>query len=135
MTVISIAEANDAMNEFFFAVRPKLDERLEQLLRDAKNSPIPPESLTTFVEIVYANHEIFTTEELAPVADVAEFGGNFMFLTLRDMRGNKIAAFLRGEAVEDMPEPEQRYAPPPEEEPEEPPVPDLPPPPEQPEGM
>lgn len=126
MTVISIAEANDAMNEFFFAVRPKLDERLEQLLRDAKNSPIPPESIATTVEIVFANHEIFTAEELAPIADVAEFGGNFMFLTLRDMRGNKIAQFLRGEAVEDMPEPEQRYAPPPEEEIPEPEAPEIP---------
>lgn len=135
MPVTSHADANDAMNEFFFAVKPKLDERLETLLRDAKNNPIPPESISAFVEIVYSNHEIFTGEELEPVADLAEFGGNYLFITLRDMRGNKIAAFLRGETVEDMPEPEQRYVAPPEEEPELPPVPELPDPPAQPEGM
>lgn len=114
MPVESHAEANDAMNEFFYAVKPKLDERLETLLRDAKNLPIPPQSIAEFVEIVYANNEKFTAEELEPVVGLAKFGGDLWFLTLRDGRGNAIARFLAGEALEDAPEPEDRYKEPPE---------------------
>lgn len=125
MPVNSLSEANGAMNDFFYAVKPKLDERLEKLLADAKNSPIIPEGIATTAEAVYANHALFTTEELAPIADLADFGGAMMFITLRDMRGNKIGSFLRGDQVEDMPEPDPRYLPPPETV-EEPPVPPLP---------
>lgn len=128
MPVTSLAEANGAMNDFFYSVKPKLDERLEKILKDAKNSPIIPEGIATTVEAVYANHEQFDAEELVPVSELADFGGNLMFLTLRDMRGNKIASFLRGEQVEDMPEPDPRYAPPiaAEDLPEPPAPPEIP---------
>lgn len=123
MPVTSHAEANGAMNDFFYAVRHDLDERLEKLLNDAKNVPVPPEAYSTFVEAVFANMGEFTIAQLEPVADVAQFAGELNFITLRDGRGERIAQLLRGNEVTGIVEPDPRYAPPPEVPPMTPPVP------------
>lgn len=120
MPITNHAEAIGAMNDFFYAVRGDLDERLETLLNDAKNVPVPPEAYSKFVEIVYANIGEFTIPELAPVADVAQFAGELNFITLRDGRGERIATMLRGDTPSEVPEPDSKYAPPAEPTPEPP---------------
>lgn len=109
MIVSSHSDANAAMNELFYSARSALDPQLEEMLATAKNSPIPPESQSTFVEAVYANREKFNEEEIGYAAAVAEFAGANGFWTMRDGRGAAIARVLRGEQTDDLPEVEQRF--------------------------
>lgn len=122
MNVESHSDANGAMNEFFYTVRGKLDERLATILNDIKNAVSPVDSQPRFVEAVYANRELFTAAELEPVIAIAEFAGGYNFGSLRGGRTEGIISALRGEDPDPLPEPEPAYLPPPPaEEVEDPP--------------
>lgn len=136
MNIEDFGQANMAMMTFWFGVKDTLPDRVAEPLQNAVSSVIPAESVSHFTEIVYANREEFTADQLEAAADVAEFAGFYRFYGLGDdMRGGKIAAILRGEEVPgDAPAVNSRFSfpEPPEEQPV-PEVPDLPPVPEQPE--
>lgn len=136
MNIEDFGAANLAMMAFWFAVRDELPDRIKEPLEKAVSSVVPAESVSNFTEIVFANREEFTADQLEAAADVAEFAGFYRFYGLGDdMRGGKIAAILRGDEVPgEPPVPNSRFAfPEPAEEPPVPEVPDLPPAPEQPE--
>lgn len=107
MIVNDYATANLLAIDVYANERARLDA---DLLADLVGIVISPlfttQETVYFAEFVYANSSKFLKTSRQKAADVADFATRYQFYGLGiDQRGFKIAASLRGETVEDAPEP------------------------------
>jgi hypothetical protein len=104
----NIALAADETREWIILNQADLTESLISLTRTGVS---PVDLIVKFAETVYANEESFTDVEALEIAaaDAAlceEFGYHGMNI---DARGSKIASVLRGNTVENPPEPKPEF--------------------------
>lgn len=105
--IITFAEANLMAMDVYADERKRLDAPLLNILVAAITSPLPTEATTGLVEIVYAHSDKFLKSSREKVAQVTDFLSNPSVDTSglsRTGRGTKIAACLRGETVDEVPE-------------------------------
>jgi len=123
MDVNDFSTSNTIMLEVFAAEANRLDTETKDGFIKVITSPVAPEASAYFAEFVYARSTEFLQASREKAADVAAFVTANGFYGFREnQRGAKIGSFLRGETVQDAPEPLPQFKPAPVavEEPEVP---------------
>lgn len=115
MQVTSFAEADGRIFDVYasasaaFAAIDMTDK-----LREVVTSTVHPEKVSQFLELCYAFRTYLPADVLEAAADIGAFATSMGFYGLgTDGRGAKMVAALRGEEVTDLPEPAERFVPPP----------------------
>lgn len=103
----NFSAANSALSNLMMMGKfAGLPDALSEKLMSVVNSPIQPEKVANFLEVVYANADEFNDDVKAVAIDIGNFALGYGFFGLgENQRGSKMIAVLNGETVEDAPEP------------------------------
>lgn len=122
MQVTSFADADQLILTTYAAAAAAFTtlDKLE-LYQSVVTATTHPEKVSQFLELCYAQREHLPQNVLDAAADVGAFATTMGFYGLgQDERGIKMVSALRGEEVQDLPEPVERFVstPPVDEAPE-----------------
>lgn len=111
MNIEDFPAANQAINTWLMSGDANaLPDELKGKLNTVLATPVMPQRVSQFPELVYANAGDFSADAKALAADLCDFATSYGFYGLgEELRGTKISAVLRGGEVENAPAPKSEH--------------------------
>jgi hypothetical protein len=111
MNIEDFPSANQAINTWLMSGdTASLTEEVRAHANQVLSTPVMPQRVSQFPELVYANADAFSPAARSLAADLCDFASSLGFFGLGDdLRGTRISAVLRGAELDEAPAPKPEY--------------------------
>ena len=111
MSIVDFTAANTAINNWLMSGNAGgLSEEVQAKITPVLATPVMPERVSQFAEVIYANQDDCSASAPSLAADLCDFATGLGFYGLgEDQRGTKISAILRGTEVSEPPLPKSQH--------------------------